>query len=243
MGSCVKKGVSVGMALLLVFLAAANLSASAAEFTDGQQITCREAVEGLAELGVLNGKPDGSFDPKGAVTRAEMCKVIVMVLNGGKTPKFEAPGMPEPTFTHSDVPGHWARYFIEYCNSLGVVSGRGDGTFDPDGAVTGRELAKMLLTTVGYSGEKEGFTGSGWASAVDALAEETGLYSGLDADLAEAALTREEAAQMTWNALDVEQVTYSILSTGADGEPKLLELDTAQKTGETLRERRFQAVQ
>ena len=70
------------LAALLLGLALFNLCAAAA-FTDAGQIRETEAVNTLVDLGVLEGKEDGSFDPKGAVTRAEMCKIISVILNGG----------------------------------------------------------------------------------------------------------------------------------------------------------------
>ncbi len=35
----------------------------------------------LASLGVIDGYPDGSFQPNGTVTRAEMAKMIFVVRN------------------------------------------------------------------------------------------------------------------------------------------------------------------
>ena len=56
------------LAALLLGLALFNLCAAAA-FTDAGQIRETQAVNTLVDLGVLEGKEDGSFDPKGTVTR------------------------------------------------------------------------------------------------------------------------------------------------------------------------------
>ena len=87
------------------------------------------------------------------------------------------------------------------------MAGKGDGTFAPNDTVTGSEAAKMLLVVMGYKSEVEGFTGSNWAIAVNVLANKNGLYDGLAINVDEG-LTRDNAAQMMYNALDATVVTY-----------------------------------
>ncbi|MEI0740143.1 S-layer homology domain-containing protein [Paenibacillus sp. JTLBN-2024] len=41
----------------------------------------QEAVERVNELGLMTGKGNLRFDPKGNVTRAEMAKMVYMLLN------------------------------------------------------------------------------------------------------------------------------------------------------------------
>lgn len=227
------------LAALLLGLALFNLCAAAA-FTDADQITETEAVNTLADLGVLEGKEDGSFDPKGAVTRAEMCKIICVLLNGGKMPRLEDPNRPMTNFSFSDVSGHWARYLIEYCHALEIANGRADGTFDPDGTVTGREAAKMLLAMAGHDPEAAGFTGTGWAAAVDEKAQTLGLYEGQAEGAAEEPLDREHAALMVYHALDLDRVSYwerVELPDGSGWETRRLE--TPKKKGETIKEWAF----
>ena len=224
------------LAALLLGLALLNLCAAAA-FTDAGQIRETEAVNTLVDLGVLEGKEDGSFDPKGAVTRAEMCKIIAVILNGGKTPRLEDPKHPMTNFSFSDVSGHWARYLIEYCYALEIANGRADGTFDPDGTVTGREAAKMLLAMAGYEAEEAGFTGAGWAKAVDEKAEALGLYEGQTED---EPLDREHAALMVYHSLDLDIVSYWEQVERPDGSGwENRRLETPEKIGETVMERFF----
>ena len=222
------------LAVLLTAAAAFNLSAAAVEFTDVGEIRQVEAVETLVELGVLDGKEDGSFDPKGAVTRAEMCKIVTSLLNGGEIPRFEDPNHPRTAFAYPDTSSHWARYLIDYCHTLGIVSGRADGNFDPDGTVTGREAAKMLLVTLGYEPDREGYTGAGWFEAVDRKAEEMKLYEGLDMEAVGEPLDREGAALMVYQALQGERVCYEGAVERPDGSWERVEYDVATGMGETL---------
>ena len=63
------------------------------DFSDKDQIVNTEAVMTMVSLGVINSKDDGSYDPTGIVTRAEMAKLIAVTLNGGKDPPW-APSLP-----------------------------------------------------------------------------------------------------------------------------------------------------
>ena len=112
----------------------------------------------------------------------------------------------------------WAEGYIESCAAQGIVSGVGGGKFAPAGNVTGVQLAKMLLVSLGYKSENEGFTGNAWATNVNVRAAQKGLYDGLEKMDTNAAITRDNAAQMVWNALQAYEVEYKTdLIAGADG--------------------------
>ncbi len=52
----------------------------------------------------------------------------------------------------ADVPaGHWASGAINALFEKGVVNGKGNGIFDPDGIVTRSEFVKMLICAFGFS--------------------------------------------------------------------------------------------
>ena len=74
--------------------------------------------------------------------------------------------------------------------------------------MTGVQLAKMLLVSLGYKSENEGFTGNAWATNVNMRAAQKGLYKGLEKMDTSAAITRDNAAQMVWNALNAYEVEY-----------------------------------
>ena len=134
-----------------------TVGASAADFTDADSIKNSEAVDTMVALNIINGKDDGSFAPEATVTRAEMAKMITIMLNGGSEPALTA-NASNAKFT--DIGGHWAQKYIEYCANLGIINGRGDGTFDPNGTVTGTEAAKMMLVAMGYDSTVFKFTGA-----------------------------------------------------------------------------------
>ena len=190
-----------------------------AAFSDQSKIKNTEAVDACTALNIIGGYPDGSFKPEGNITRAEVTKMICVALNGGKNPAVSTNTTP----TFSDVRGNanaaWAEGYIESCAAQGIVSGVGGGKFAPNGNVTGVQLAKMLLVSLGYKSENEGFTGNAWATNVNMRAAQKGLYKGLETMDTAAAITRDNAAQMVWNALQAYEVEYkTTLTTDSKGQ-------------------------
>ena len=233
-----KRALSLALASVMVvsMMVVGAGAASYDEFTDKDEIVNKEAVQMLVELGVINGKDTGDFDPTGIVTRAEMAKMICVVLNGGKDPSLGT----TVTNTYTDTVGHWASGYIEYCTQLGIVAGDGTGKFNPNATVTGSEAAKMLLVAMGYKSEVEGFTGSNWAIAVNVRANQKGLYSDLSISVDEG-LTRDSAAQMVYNALDAGVVSYdyTLVTDGSSISSSPTLIDNNNKT---LLEDKFNAV-
>lgn len=213
---------SLCVAALLVSALPAAWAADAAAFTDAKDIQHWEAVATLTKLGVVNGKEDGSFDPAAPVTRAECAKLITTMLAGGKdfTPETAASSF-------SDTQEHWAKDYIENCVRLGIISGRGDGTFAPDDQVSLYQLFKMTEVML-EDYDKEYLTGEYWESHATFKAVRLNLYNGLVDPVpsyeqriidipADYPLSREEAAQVLFNALAYVPSVF-VESTDANGE-------------------------
>ena len=179
-----------------------------AAFSDQSKIKNTEAVDACTALNIIGGYPDGSFKPEGNITRAEVTKMICVALNGGKEPNLATNATPTFSDVRTNANSVWAEKYIESCASQGIVSGVGGGKFAPAGNVTGTQLAKMLLVSLGYKSENEGFTGNAWATNVNTIASAKGLYKNLETIDPAAALTRDSAAQMIWNALQAYEVEY-----------------------------------
>ena len=188
-----------------------------AAFSDQSKIKNTEAVDMCVALNIIGGYPDGSYKPEGNITRAEFAKMICVLLNGGTTPATATNTTP----TFNDVRGNanaaWAEGFIEYCYAKGIVSGVGGGKFAPNGNVTATEAAKMLLVALGYNATVENYTGASWALKVNVQANQDGLYKGLETIDTGAALTRDNAAQMVWNALQAYVIDKSSSIDRTDG--------------------------
>ena len=189
-----------------------------AAFSDQSKIKNTEAVDACTALNIIGGYPDGSFKPEGNITRAEVTKMICVALNGGKEPNLATNATPTFSDVRTNANSAWAEKYIESCYAQGIVSGVGGGKFAPAGNVTGTQLAKMLLVALGYKSENEGFTGNAWATNVNTIASAKGLYEGLEKLDVSAALTRDSAARMIWNALQAYEVEYKTsLIAGPDG--------------------------
>ena len=184
------------LALVLAFACAFTMFAGAA-FTDSADIKVdTEVVDTLVSLGVVNGYDDGSFKPNGTVTRAEMAKMIYVLRTGNS----DASAYNDDKTSFTDIGSHWARGYIKYCQSLGIIAGKSNTKFCPNDKVTAQEAAKMLLVTLGYDATKAGLTGAGWASKTNALADENGLLEDVTTSFT-AACPRQYAAQLIYNAI------------------------------------------
>ena len=218
-----------------------------AAFSDQSKIKNTEAVDACTALNIIGGYPDGSFKPEGNITRAEVTKMICVALNGGKEPNLATNATPTFSDVRTNANSAWAEKYIESCYAQGIVSGVGAGKFAPAGNVTGTQLAKMLLVALGYKSENEGFTGNAWATNVNVRASQKGLYDGLESMDPAAALTRDSAAQMIWNALNAYEVEY-VTNLIADKDGKLStqitvqdKIDISSKERITLLEDKYEA--
>ena len=177
--------------------------ANAADFTDDSEISYKEAVDVMTAIGVIDGYDDGSFDPDGILTREEAATLITRMLLGD-----EADSLSSSSSSFADVDAsRWSSPYIEYCVSLGIIAGAGDGNFYPAEQLTGYAFAKMLLIALGYDADREGYTGTSWTVNVASDATSAGIDQ--DGLMMSSGLSREGAAQMCLNTLEADMVSYS----------------------------------
>ena len=189
------------LALVLAFACAFTMFAGAA-FTDSADIKVdADVVDTLVSLGIVEGFEDGSFQPNGTVTRAQMAKMIYVLRTGNS----DASAYNDEKSSFTDINGHWARGYIKYCQSLGIIAGKSNTKFVPNEKVSAQEAAKMLLVTLGYNAQKAGLVGTGWAAKTNALADEAGLLEDVNTSFT-AACPRQYAAQLIYNAIDAKTV-------------------------------------
>ena len=149
---------------MLAFACAFTMFAGAA-FTDQADIKVdADVVDTLVSLGIIEGFEDGSFQPNATVTRAQMAKMIYVLRTG----KSDASAYNDDKTSFTDIGSHWARGYIKYCQSLGIIAGKSNTKFCPNDKVTAQEAAKMLLVTLGYDATKAGLVGTNWAAKTNA---------------------------------------------------------------------------
>ncbi len=193
------------LALVLALVMSMSLvTISNAAFKDADKISNKEAVDVMAAVGVLAGYDNGEFGATDTLTRAQACKIIAYLDLGGKT----ADAIKGTGTVFSDVKAtSWYAGYVEYCAGAGYVAGIGGGKFDPDAKVTGVQFAKMLLCALGYKSDVEGYTGADYTIAIARDANKNDLYKDLSITVS-ANLSREQAAQMAFNALKATVVEY-----------------------------------
>jgi len=102
----------------------------------------------------------------------------------------------------------WAGKAIETSASKGIIAGRGEGAFDPQGDVTRAEFATLLVKALGLQNDKlkENFDDvqdGAWYQQYVAAAVNAGLVNGRSAKIFDpnSKISRDEIATMTANAL------------------------------------------
>ena len=185
------------MLLGMMVIGAGAADKTAADLTDMDKVTNTEAVNLMVDLGIIEGKPDGSFAPTEGVDRATMAKLITYIMMGDVDATIF-----EGTVTDlTDIDTNWAEGYIKYCYSNGIISGDGQGHFFPTQGVTVVQAAKMLLVALGYDADNRGYqSNSNWSVNIMKDAQTTGLMDGISATATDS-LTRDGAAQMIFNAL------------------------------------------
>lgn len=166
---------------------------------DSGEIDHKRAVAVLIKLGVMTGNEEGEFGPERTVTRAEAARLATLVMLGGVDRDNGVKAVP----SFSDIQGHWAESYIEFCFDIGFVFPGEDGMFHPGDTITGLEVVRMALCMLGYDAEAYRLKGDSWAVRTDELARtmDPSLYAELGDVIMSAPVTREVLAQIFYNAL------------------------------------------
>ena len=190
-------------AVMLVGMMVVGASAASSDFVDGNEITYAEAAEVMTALGVFEGTDKGAFDPTGILTREQAAAIICRMLLGD-----DAENLTTNSTVFSDVAAdRWSAGYIGYCAQQNILAGTGNGTFNPEGELTGLAFAKMLLVALGYDPAIEQYVGNDWAVNVAADAVDAGIaVSGV---IMADAMIREQAAQMAYQTLEADMVRYA----------------------------------
>ena len=199
----------LAMVLALVMTLSLAVSANAA-FKDADKVsdTYEEAVAVLNGMGVFKGYEDGSFQPQGNITRAEVAAIVYRVYTADV--KDAKASMYATYNKFSDMAGAgWAQGYIGYCANAALVKGYPNGTFQPSGKVTGYEVLAMILRAIGYDQNNE-FTGADWALHVAQTAQQAGVLDNVKGVDLNAPATRELVAELLFRAIAVApMVTYT----------------------------------
>lgn len=104
----------------------------------------KQYVEDAYNYGLVNGTTAETFDPDGAITRAQLAVILARA--------FEL----EPTSEDSalsDIGDKWYASEVQALVDAGIIKGFSDGTFGGDKPVTRQQMALMLTRTVQSQGK------------------------------------------------------------------------------------------
>ena len=128
------------LAVVLHRMAGAPSSMAGLDFTDILKTSpwCADAVVWCAEQGIVTGVDATHFAPNDPVTREQ---VALMLWRLAGWPQVESTAL----FWDGDKIHDWSRLGVDWACRMGIVTGKADGSFDPQGYATRAEVAQMLL--------------------------------------------------------------------------------------------------
>lgn len=183
-------------------------------------------VQWAYNTGVISGKGDDLFDPKGICTRAEFVAMLCR-LDMGSTANLDKYIKDKPTF--NDVPkGMWYEKYVEWAYDNKYVSGTGDNQFSPNNKISRQEMVKMVHNYFVAKGELPDFSDiditksfkdaksvADWAKEAVAFAYKTTIIKGIPDGNGfkfspKANNTRAEAATVFHNIFDYKNMIASL---------------------------------
>ena len=188
-----KRALSLTLASVMLLGMMVVGTSAAAGYSDVDADDNVEAIEVLQAVEVMVGD-DRGFGPDRPVTRAEMAVVMGKLLNLDYNYYVS-------TCPFADVSGNfdWAKGWVGACAANGIVSGRGDGIYDPAATVTAVEAASMMMRALGYFRYQNDYADGFMVSTVR-QGTKIGIFEGVGTDAA-TPMTRNQVAQMALNAL------------------------------------------
>lgn len=194
------------LVLALALLAALAVPVSAApvsSFDDITDATVGINADVLRFMGVVSGKGGNRFAPGDTLTRAEFCAMLVGIM--GRT--SETKGQETRTIFTDVTATHWARGYVNLAATIVVgknthlITGVGNGKFEPDRPITFGQAVTILVRVLGYTDEQVGHI---WPGDYVAKADEIGLSDGVTAS-ANGNINRAQAAQLFVNLLTCKE--------------------------------------
>ena len=239
----------LALVLAVVMIMGTVAVASAKDYTDVKADSdYAVAIDVLSNLGILDGFKDGEnykFQPDGYFTRAQAAKIVAIVHNAATNGEIKGQDAISALYSNAqnyfvDCNNSWALPFINYCRITNLLDGMTKTTYAPERLLTGVQWLKLMLTTLNFDTDKEGYVGTGWDINVLNRANEVGLLKGLPEGWKGINnVTRGEAAQILYNALTKYLVEYGQVIKNGDGKLDLafVSNEAVNKTGFMLAEK------
>lgn len=182
------------MLLILMIIFSLTITTFAVDFKDVNENHAQyEAIETLGTLNIIYGYDKNTYGADDILTRAQLCTMLVRAIY-----KDDIHYSATNTFVDVDI-NHWAKVYIDTAYTNKLMNGYGSGVFGPEDKLTYTQAARVILNALGYGTLQ-------WPIGVNTVAYELGLYDNVSVVDFEASCTRAHAAQMIYNAFDLELV-------------------------------------
>lgn len=207
-----KKFMALILSLVMLFsLSTVAFAADDGYFYDISKSKNEDAIEYLYDLGVIEGYGNHKYGPTDTLTRAQACAIIVRAMLTDEEIFRDY----NDTFVDVDW-NEWYREYVDTAYRHDYMHGYGKGYFGPTDKVTYAQFATIVTNVLGYDATK--LPGE-WPTNVLYIADKLDLFDNITKGaLTSDPITREDAAQMIYNALDanmVEVVNGKLVATTA----------------------------
>lgn len=155
------------------------------------------------ESSVMNGHPDGRFDPEGAITREQLAAALWRLAG--------SPEAGDSTFADSAFVASYAAPAAGWAGGAGIINGMPDGRFAPKGSATRAQTAQIITNYVRVQGLAAA------CSAMDIMCAPAGATLMPDGSL----LVTDTYNKVIWRVADGVSAVYAGSSTVEDhcGQP------------------------
>ncbi len=191
-----------------------------------------EAINALANMGVINGTGYRTFSPDAKCKRADFVIMLVKLLG--------IEGTAKDNFDDVSADKYYANY-VGLAKEAGIVNGYGDGNFGPEKFCTREELMVMVANAIAATGIDNAadvtvldkFNDAGniadWAKPYVAFLVDNGVVNGANGNIdPKNDITRAEVAVIMYNVKNA-------FGFGAEEEPEVVE-EVSEETSEEASE-------
>ncbi len=188
--------------VLAVMMVATSVVAISAAEADEKVVYNAEAITRLNKLGIFKGYNAADMGADDNVTRAQMALFTGRVLTGKVESNYWESYVNDTTFEDIDDVADYYVGAIAYAYEQGVVVGKSDVSFDPNGNVTYQEALTMVVRSLGY-------TGLSYPNGFINKAMKLGLTNGIANVAYGDAAVRGVIATILYNALYAEESLFA----------------------------------
>ncbi|CAH2213860.1 S-layer homology domain-containing protein [Tepidibacter aestuarii] len=145
-----------------------------------------ESIQNLSQLGIVNGDENGNFNPKKAVTRSEMIKMIVKALD------IDTNNVDDNEVFKDVTKESWEFEYVQAAYEAGIVKGISEDEFGKNQKCTREQMAVMFIRALSMNKGSDRLNSikalddkdniSDWAKKEVDLAIESGLMNGFNSN-------------------------------------------------------------